>query len=169
MKKLKMSKKSKTPKTPKCQINGTFWHFAKSEPPGWALFRFQGVPRDPILRPKTGYRILNVKIDIYDLHILSFLCFHELCIFTILCFSPICAFSCFAIFTPFAITIRPYGKFRCRGDSQERRMGVMCGGSPLWFYRSVCVLCWTRFSCRGDSQEREIICNSRSPLSEPEC
>jgi len=64
---------SKTPKTPKCHLNGTFWHFVKSEPPGPAFFRFQGVPRDPILRPKSGVDILNVKKYIFIISIFTIL------------------------------------------------------------------------------------------------
>jgi len=48
-------------KTPKCQINGQNRHFVKSEPPGPAFFEFQGVPRDPVLRPKNDPLILNGK------------------------------------------------------------------------------------------------------------
>jgi len=65
MKKLKMSKNSEkrggTPKTPKCHLNGQNRHFVKSEPPGPAFFEFQGVPRDPVLRPKNDPPILNGK------------------------------------------------------------------------------------------------------------
>jgi len=59
----KVSKNDTPSKTPKCHLNGTFWHFAKSEPPGWALFEFQGVPRDPVLRPKMTPSFLNGKCD----------------------------------------------------------------------------------------------------------
>jgi len=59
--KSKKWKNTKTWKRPKCQINGTFWHFAFSEPPGPGVFQFQGVPRDRFLRPKSGMRILNGK------------------------------------------------------------------------------------------------------------
>jgi len=47
----KGQKMTPPPKWPKCQINDQKWHFVKSEPPGPAFFRFQGVPRDPVLRP----------------------------------------------------------------------------------------------------------------------
>jgi len=80
----KMSKNSEkkggTPKTPKCHLNDQNRHFAKSEPPGWALFRFQGVPRDPVLRPKKGGQFLMWKSD----HIL---CFHVLWIVHFIIFS----------------------------------------------------------------------------------
>ena len=49
----KVSKNDPPSKTPKCQINGQNRHFVNSEPPGPALFEFQGVPRDPVLRPKS--------------------------------------------------------------------------------------------------------------------
>jgi len=53
---IKNSEKSDPPsKWPKCQINDQNRHFAKSEPPGPAFFRFQGVPRDPVLRPKIAW------------------------------------------------------------------------------------------------------------------
>jgi len=50
----KVSKIDTPPKWPKCHLNGQNRHFVKSEPPGPALFEFQGVPRDPVLRPKNG-------------------------------------------------------------------------------------------------------------------
>jgi len=56
-------KRGGTPKTPKCHLNGQNRHFVKSEPPGPALFEFQGVPRDPVLRPKMTPLFLNVKSD----------------------------------------------------------------------------------------------------------
>jgi len=59
----KVSKFEVPLKTPKCHLNGQNRHFVKSEPPGWALFEFQGVPRDPVLRPKMTPSILNVKCD----------------------------------------------------------------------------------------------------------
>jgi len=60
----KNSEKSDPPsKTPKCQINGQKPHFVKSEPPGPAFFEFQGVPRDPVLRPKIDPLFLNGKRD----------------------------------------------------------------------------------------------------------
>jgi len=54
-------KRGGTPKTPKCHLNGQNRHFVKSEPPGPAFFEFQGVPRDPVLRPKSTPLFLNVK------------------------------------------------------------------------------------------------------------
>jgi len=57
----KVSKIEVPPKTPKCHLNGQNRQFVKSEPPGWALFEFQGVPRDPVLRPKSDPLFLNVK------------------------------------------------------------------------------------------------------------
>jgi len=72
-------KKGGTRKRPKCHLNGQNRHFAKSEPPGWALFEFQGVPRDPVLRPKIDPLFLNVKFD----HVFTFWSFS---------ISPFCAF-----------------------------------------------------------------------------
>jgi len=54
-------KRGGTPKTPKCHLNGQNRHFVKSEPPGPAFFEFQGVPRDPVLRPKSTPLFLNGK------------------------------------------------------------------------------------------------------------
>ena len=59
----KVSKIDPPWKRPKCQINGQNRHFVKSEPPGPALFEFQGVPRDPVLRPKMTPLFLNGKCD----------------------------------------------------------------------------------------------------------
>jgi len=59
----KVSKIDPPSKTPKCQINGQKPHFVNSEPPGPAFFEFQGVPRDPILRPKSDPPFLNGKHD----------------------------------------------------------------------------------------------------------
>jgi len=79
-------KNGKTSKTPKCQINGTFWQFVFSEPPGWALFQFQGVPRDRFLRPKTWYHILNGKWVSCFIHfpLLRNWHFHHFCHFHVL-------------------------------------------------------------------------------------
>jgi len=52
----------------------------KSEPPGPAFFEFQGVPRDPVLRPKNGPPILNGKTQL-DFYIFTFFIF---CILVIL-------------------------------------------------------------------------------------
>jgi len=57
----KVSKIDPPSKTLKCHLNGQNRHFVNSEPPGWALFEFQGVPRDPVLRPKNDPLILNGK------------------------------------------------------------------------------------------------------------
>ena len=132
--KMKKWKKSKTPKTPKCQINGTFWHFAFSEPPGPGVFQFQGVPRDRFLRPKSTCWILNGK---------SFSCFVHFHIlanwhFHLFCDLPILWKVTFWWNWHFwgVIVIRPYGNI---GESV-----IMCGGSPLiiaTFWISVVVFC----------------------------
>jgi len=66
-------------KWPKCQINGQNRHFVKSEPPGWALFEFQGVPRDPVLRPKSTWGVADGEFlhffVICTFYNLSFWCF----------------------------------------------------------------------------------------------
>jgi len=51
----KWQKMTPPTKWPKCQIIDQNRHFVKSEPPGPAFFRFQGVPRDPVLRPKMTW------------------------------------------------------------------------------------------------------------------
>jgi len=96
-------------KRPKCQINGTFWHFVKSEPPGPAYFRFQGVPRDPILRPKSDPPLFWCFLIIF---IIS-----DLCIFTFFMFLHFIILVKIAILWSWhflwhkvtAIVIRPYG------------------------------------------------------------
>ena len=72
-----------TRKRPKCQINGQNRHFVKSEPPGPAFFEFQGVPRDPVLRPKMTPSFLNVKSDT----------FFDICHFMIYHFMHFCVFA----------------------------------------------------------------------------
>ena len=51
----KVSKNEVPQKRAECQINGQNRHFAKSEPPGPGVFQSLGVPRDPILRPKSTW------------------------------------------------------------------------------------------------------------------
>jgi len=78
----KVSKIDPPWKRPKCHLNDQKPHFVKSEPPGWALFEFQGVPRDPVLRPKLTPSFLNVKYD----HIFAFYDFMINSFCTFLCF-----------------------------------------------------------------------------------
>jgi len=104
----KVSKMHTPPKWPKCQINDQNRHFVKSEPPGPAFFEFQGVPRDPVLRPKMTPSFLNVKCD----HVLCFWSFSN-CAFCCFCSFSNCAFWCFVrkwhfVTVLVAITIRPY-------------------------------------------------------------
>jgi len=71
-------------KCPKCQINDQNRHFVKSEPPGPAFFRFQGVPRDPVLRPKLDppyFCTFSVFFHFFNLHILSILLFFDFQLF----------------------------------------------------------------------------------------
>jgi len=70
----KVTKSDPPSKRPKCHLNGQNRHFVKSEPPGPAFFEFQGVPRDPVLRPKNDPPILNGKSQQH------FHLFHVLCI-----------------------------------------------------------------------------------------
>jgi len=90
IKKLKSDKNSEkrggTRKRPKCHLNDQNRHFAKSEPPGPAFFRFQGVPRDPVLRPKSTPLFLNGK----KWHVLAF---------SSLSFCSFCVFWCFSFWS----------------------------------------------------------------------
>ena len=72
-------------KWPKCHLNDQNRHFVISEPPGPAFFRFQGVPRDPVLRP-----------DLDPPYFSPFLMFWD-CIFHILCISHFIIFTLFDI------------------------------------------------------------------------
>jgi len=104
----KSEKMTQPPKTPKCHLNGTFWHFVKSEPPGPAFFEFQGVPRDPVLRPKLTPPYFWCFLHILWFVISTFLCFDHFCIFMF------CVNWCFLINVHFHVlisvlnAIRPY-------------------------------------------------------------
>jgi len=118
-------KKGGTRKRPKCHLNGQNRHFVKSEPPGPALFEFQGVPRDPVLRPKSTPLFLNVKCDHIFLiyHFVKyafwwFWCFH-VCDKLVKCGEVTFLTQCTAM------VIRPYCNYTVG------RVRVMCGGSPL--------------------------------------
>jgi len=92
-------------KTPKCHLNGQNRHFVKSEPPGPALFEFQGVPRDPVLRPKSDPPFLNGKKWSHFVHFVILWIYH----FTILWhfwYLINCEFVVFTQYAPFVI--RPY-------------------------------------------------------------
>jgi len=109
----KVSKIDPPWKRPKCQINGTFWHFAKSEPPGWALFRFQGVPRDPVLRPKSTWGVADGEF----LLTFTFSPFSNCAFWWFLCFNILVKLSFLLGVTFFTIAcyivIRPYSKSGC--------------------------------------------------------
>ena len=91
-------KKGGTRKRPKCQINGQKPHFVKSEPPGPAFFEFQGVPRDPVLRPKMTPPFLNVKTDAF-LWFVHFMIYHFVH-FRWFSFCTFCWFACEVTFLP---------------------------------------------------------------------
>jgi len=151
-------------KTPKCQINGTFSHFVFSEPPGWALFRFQGVPRDPVLRPKIDPPYFWWFLTLF--HVLRF---HILMILMILClwhFGESGIFQWLTFFDMFKLhnVIRPYSKMDVMSWRIHRR-GDWCSVvvSPLMFFWVCCfwvllILLSGRIHRRGD------IYYSRSPL-----
>jgi len=69
-------------KWPKCHLNDQNRHFVKSEPPGPAFFRFQGVPRDPVLRPKLDppffWHFLIIFQHFHVLWIVNFVIFRVL-------------------------------------------------------------------------------------------
>jgi len=90
----KVSKIDPPLKTPKCQINGQNRHFVNSEPPGPAFFEFQGVPRDPVLRPKSTPLFLNGKCD----HVFHIYHFYAFIIFVFYAFSHFSKVSFFVTF-----------------------------------------------------------------------
>jgi len=111
----------------------------KSGPPAWAYFRFQGVPRDPILRPKSHVGILNVKKCIFTishfdiliiLSLFHFDDFGEIGVFIIDHFLMRINFDASNV-------IRPYCNYYIGGS-----MIIMCGGSPLFFLSAFIVLFW---------------------------
>jgi len=129
----KVSKMHTPPKTPKCHLNGQNRHFVKSEPPGPAFFRFQGVPRDPVLRPKSTPPFLNVKYD----HIFVFLCFvichfAHFCVFIIWWKVTFCSWHTFYDNAVHSV-IRPY----CNNWFIEGGRELLCGGSPLKWHAMV--------------------------------
>jgi len=76
----KVSKIDPPSKRPKCHLNGQNRHFVNSEPPGPAFFEFQGVPRDPVLRPKSTPLFLMAKND----HVLCIFMIYSFCILSFL-------------------------------------------------------------------------------------
>jgi len=134
-----------SPKWPKCHLNDQNRHFVNSEPPGPAFFEFQGVPRDPVLRPKSTPSFLYVKND----HVFMF------CAFSI---SPFCTFYDFCISVKvtflrgvsffdhlYCNVIRPYCNGTlilgsCWGDSQERRYVICVVVLPSFFWGIVFLL-----------------------------
>jgi len=115
----KVSKIDTPPQTPKCHLNGQNWHFVKSEPPGPALFEFQGVPRDPILRPKSTPSFLNVK----KWHSFAFYHF-VICTFWSFCKLVKLMFQLkVTFFTVMPLrVIRPYSKVTAIGEITQGRI-----------------------------------------------
>jgi len=145
-------------KTPKCHLNDQNRHFVNSEPPGPAFFEFQGVPRDPVLRPKSDPLFLNVKSDtrFSFFTFFTFYILHILMIFT---------FLWFAHFDDFSVLVH----FWLKALLQYRREdGIMCGGSPLSEANSIFVFLLLVKNVGEITQGRVNIFYSRSPLSEPE-
>ena len=124
-------------KRPKCQINDQNRHFAFSEPPGPGVFRFQGVPRDPVLRPKSDPPYADGEFLHHFMHF-HFLCISHFIILWHFHHFINCAFCVNHRFCHY-IVIRPYGALFHKGEYDD-----MCGGSPL-------------ISCRGDLQERSML------------
>jgi len=104
MEKLKYDKKSVKKwggqKRPKCQINDQNRHFAKSEPPGPGVFQSLGVPRDPILRPKSTWGGSDGEFlhDFYVFHFLTFVILSLFMFFSFVTFSLFLIFSILMIF-----------------------------------------------------------------------
>ena len=117
----KWQKLTPPPKWPKCHLNDQNRHFVKSEPPGPAFFRFQGVPRDPVLRPKMTPPYFWCFLIIFD--VFNFIILVILMILRLQHFGEIAIFGKVTFFdmTQLCNVIRPYGN--C-GDSQERRYYV---------------------------------------------
>jgi len=86
-------------KRPKCHLNGQNRHFVFSEPPGPAFFRFQGVPRDPVLRPKSDPPYFSPFLTFYDVWNWHFMFYHFLhfVVFQLLWSDSFFAFCCFLI------------------------------------------------------------------------
>ena len=72
-------------KRPKCHLNGQNRHFVNSEPPGPAFFEFQGVPRDPVLRPKLDPPYFCTFLMFCDriFHLFTFYHFMHFAVFTV--------------------------------------------------------------------------------------
>jgi len=145
-------------KTPKCHLNGQKPHFVKSEPPGWALFEFQGVPRDPVLRPKMTPSFLNVKVDhIFDISCFSictfwsFLCFHVLVKLIILYEVPF-------FDTMLCTVIRPY--CNCNRGRTDLCVVVL----PSFGVFCFCYCSYRNFKSGRFTGEENYNFNSRSPL-----
>ena len=85
----KVSKNDPPWKRPKCHLNDQNRHFVKSEPPGPAFFEFQGVPRDPVLRPKLDPPYFCTFLMFCDcvFHFFHVLHFHVLWLLHILWFA----------------------------------------------------------------------------------
>ena len=176
----KVSKMHTPPKTPKCQINGQNRHFVKSEPPGPAFFRFQGVPRDPVLRPKSTPSFLNVKSDAFFI-----MCtFCELLFCEFWCFINCANWHFWCEVTFFTIrrlrVIRPYSDYIVGGRMLvwwfSPHLLMMCFSLvDVYFltcrgeytgrsFNTLVLPLWTGVTCRGDSQGSQRIILSFSPL-----
>jgi len=96
----KVSKIDPSSKRPKCQINGQNRHFAKSEPPGPAFFQSLGVPRDPILRPKSTWGGSDGEFwhTFSDFHFLTFMILSLFQFFSFVTFSHFDDFHILVIF-----------------------------------------------------------------------
>ena len=149
-----MSKIDPPWKRPKCHLNGQNWHFVKSEPPGPALFEFQGVPRDPVLRPKSDPLILNGKTQLHFhlFYIFSIYHFHVLWHFYEFIKLQFWSKWCFCSFWLKALCVIQEGEWEC----------VVF--SPLIVFRLLFYLKMFCSRCRGEIQGGDIFLYSRSPL-----
>jgi len=155
----KVSKIDTPPKWPKCHLNDQNHHFVKSEPPGPAFFEFQGVPRDPVLRPKLDPPyfwsfLMFSSGENWHFWFYHFVHFH------VFVFFWFCAFCEITIFwSQCLIAIRPYcsieGGWWCV---------VVSPLTDVWF-----VCCFVVYIRVGEiTQGERLFLYSRSPLSEPE-
>jgi len=121
----------------------------KSEPPGPAFFRFQGVPRDPVLRPKSDPPYFWWFLTLF--HVLRF---HILCILVFFHFHHFDNFDVLLKCHIFwhviiAITIRPYynaGVFRFYTGG---RMMISVVVLPSLFFL-FSLFDFLSISCRGE-------------------
>jgi len=133
-------------KRPKCHLNDQNRHFAFSEPPGPALFEFQGVPRDPVLRPKLDPPYFSPFLTFFNVrnwlfHFYHFVDFHVFAIFMK------CPFSCFVHFC---------GIIGLSLITHKKEDDDMCGGFSPQVNNVICLFCFV-FYKSGRFTGEEIV------------